>query len=138
MSWCSILCLGKTPLDVTGFPGMNVGDAERIEGGGAVIKEEDVRASILAVTSVDPFIFAVVNPEAIIHARHAHGADGAHGIHMDRAVIQGHAREGPEVGSASRAIDAVPAVDEKPFVLALCRIRPRLGALGIVTRRRIK
>src|SRR2546422_10538336 len=71
MATSSIFRSGKTPLDFTGLPGMNVGDAERIEGGRAIVKEQDVRASIFAMTRVDPFVFPVVNPKAIKNDRHA-------------------------------------------------------------------
>jgi len=47
------------------FARMHRGNAKRVESSGAVIEEEDIRPRILAVASIDPFIFPVVNPESI-------------------------------------------------------------------------
>src|SRR6266404_8988323 len=63
--------IGKTPLDVASLAGMHAGNAEGIEGGGAIIEKQNVRAGVFAVAGIDTFILAIVNPEPIENNRHA-------------------------------------------------------------------
>ena len=50
---------------------MNAGYAKSIEGGCAVVEEQDVRAVVFAVARIDSFVLAIVNPEPIKNNRHA-------------------------------------------------------------------
>src|SRR5438552_18033518 len=69
--WLGCSSIGKTPLDVASFSGMHAGYAEGIEGGGAIVEKQNVRAGVFAVAGVDTFILAIVNPESIKNNRHA-------------------------------------------------------------------
>src|SRR6266404_4250358 len=44
--------VGKTPLDVASLAGMHAGNAEGIEGGGAIIEKQNVRAGVFAVAGI--------------------------------------------------------------------------------------
>src|SRR5712691_2398598 len=69
--WLGCRSIGKTPLDVAGFSGMHAGDAEGIEGGGAIVEKQNVRSCVFTVAGIDSFVFAIVNPEPIENNRHA-------------------------------------------------------------------
>src|SRR6267378_783145 len=70
-----VLLLREPPLYVSpDFFAVNVGNAKSIEGGGAVVKKEDVRARVLAVARIDALVLAVVNPKPVKNDRHAREA----------------------------------------------------------------
>src|ERR1043166_815657 len=129
-------CVGlrETPVDVWVFAGMNTGNAEGIEGGGAIVEEEDVGAGVLTVAGVDAFVFAVVNPPAVENDRHA-------GLERRLAefvgggaprAIHGNAREGPVIGPGGGAVDAVPAINVEGVAGLFRRRWPGFRTLRVV------
>ena len=90
-------------MDVTGLPGMHARYAEGVEGGGAIVEKQNVRAGVFAVAGIDTFVFAIVNPEAIKNNRHA-GKSSCSAEFIARGAfrdIHGDAREWPLLGSGS-------------------------------------
>src|SRR5438445_1598396 len=98
--WLGCSSIGKTPLDVAGFSGMHAGYAEGIEGGGAIVEKQNVRAGVFAVAGIDSFVFAIVDPESIKNHRHAGISSYGTEFIASRAfsAIHGDAGEGPLLG----------------------------------------
>src|ERR1044071_3175982 len=129
-----VVFTSKPPAHVRRLLVIDTWQSKGIKGGRAVVKEEQVRPRVLRVARVDPFVPAVMNPEAVVE----HGKAGRLGRRVELVqlyaarTVQGNPVEGPFLGMGRRTIDAVPAVDVELFPGAFGDKRPGLGSLRIV------
>jgi len=94
--------------------GFDTGQPKSVEGGGAVIKKEDIGPGPLAMPGINSFILAVQNPEAVKNGWHTwHCGSLAELGDRSLAIVQRNAGEWPNVRTTSRAVDAIPAIDEE-------------------------
>src|SRR5438094_9392390 len=104
----------ETPLDVIEhFARMHRGDAESIEGSGAVVEEQNVRTRVFAVSGVDALVFAVVDPKTVENDRHAR--ESGRGAEFVASGVLGPIHRDPSkrplFRAGGRSVDAIPTVD---------------------------
>ncbi len=132
--------LGKAPLNIFGPGVTDRRDAEGVERAGAIVKEKDIRTGAAGMTRVDPFILAVVNPEAIEQGGHARITSRHDLLNTNGrpAAVHGNPCKWPFLRVAGGPVQAVPAMNIAFLAGAFPRIRPCLSPFRIVPAGRIE